>query len=656
MRQTAPPVLWQPAPDARETTDMGRWLDWLERERGLRFDGYADVWRWSTTDLDAFWRSVWDYYRVGPPVPPGAGLQGTGIADATWFPDVELNFAEHMLRLDGRGEDDAVVVAISQSREPMELSVRQLRAQVADVRAGLASLGVGPGDRVAAYVSNIPEALVAFLATVGLGAIWSSCSPELGVRSVRERFGQIEPRVLLAVDGYRYGRKVIDRTAAVAEIRAALPSVEHTVVIPHLGAAGSVPGALDWAGLMTGAPPVAAVPVPFDHPLAILYSSGTTGPPKAIVHRHGGLLLEHLKLLGLHTDLGPSDRFFWLTTTSWMMWNYLTSGLLVGSTVVLFDGDPGRPDLGALWRLAAETGVTYFGAGAPYFMACRTAGLEPGRSADLSRLRGVGSTAAPLPASGFEWLDRAVAPGLAIGSVSGGTDVCTGFVGPSPLVPVWSGEISCRMLGAAIAAYDEQGTAVVGARGELVIEQPLPSMPLGFWGDTDGARYRAAYLERYPGVWHHGDWITITERGSCLISGRSDATLNRGGVRLGSSDFYSVAEELPEIADSLVVHLDDPEGGPGELLLFVVLAAGAGLDEALRKRLAGRLRAELSPRHVPDAVIAVRAIPRTFSGKKLEVPVKRILQGEAPGQVAAPGALVDPTALDDFVDIARRPR
>ena len=649
-----PAVLWRPAEDARSQCEMGRWLGWLERERGLRFEDYEAVWRWSTTELGAFWASIWDYYGVRSETPYATALEGDGIGDARWFTGALLNFAEHALRMRGRADDEAVVLGRSQTRAPMSLTSAELREQVAQARAGLVALGVQPGDRVAAYVSNIPEALVAFLATAGLGAVWSSCSPELGARAVVERFGQIEPTVLVAVDGYRYGAKVIDRVDEVAAIRAALPSLQAVVGIPHLDESSvRIPDAMPWAELVAYEPVRDYLPVAFDHPLTILYSSGTTGPPKAIVHGHGGLLLEHLKLLGLHTDLGPRDRFFWLTTTSWMMWNYLVSGLLVGSTVVLFDGDPGTPDLGRLWQLAEETGVTYFGAGAPFFMACRKAGLEPRRSFDLSALRGVGSTAAPLPESGFRWIAEAVAPGVPVGSVSGGTDVCTGFVGPSPLVPVWAGEISCRMLGASILALDGEGQEVVGERGELVITKPLPSMPLGLWGDDDGSRYRASYLQHYEGIWRHGDWITITDRGSCLISGRSDATLNRGGVRLGTSDFYGVVEELPQISDSLVVHLDDAAGGPGEILLFVVLAAGGGLDEMLRAEIATRLRTNLSPRHVPDDIIAVRAVPRTHSGKKLEVPVKRILRGEPADQVASRSALTDPTSLDAYVEIAQ---
>ena len=393
--------------------------------------------------------------------------------------------------------------------------------------------------------------------------------------------------------------------------------------------------------------------VPFEHPLYILYSSGTTGLPKAIVHGHGGILLEHLKAVALHTDLGPWDRFFWFTTTGWMMWNYLLSGLAAGATIVLFDGDPAYPDLTTMWRMAAEIGVTYFGTSAPFLMACRKAGLEPGRQLDLSRLRGVGSTGAPLPADGFRWVAHAVSESVQLGSLSGGTDLCTGFLGPSPLVPVWAGEISCRMLGARVESFDSDGRPAVGREGELVITAAMPSMPVALWNDPDGARYRAAYFEDFPGVWRHGDWLTITERGSCIISGRSDATLNRGGVRLGTAEFYAVVEGLPEIADSLVVHLEDDAGGPGELLLFVQLREGHDLDDDLRGRIGRALRRGLSPRHVPDEIVAVSAIPRTLSGKKLEVPVKRILRGARPEAAASRDSLADPTALDPFVGLAQ---
>jgi len=650
-----PEVLWSPPPaDARTRSRMGAYLGWLEEASGLRLATYDEAWRWSVADPGAFWTSVWRYFDLDADGSPDRGLVDDSMPGARWFPGTALNYAENVLRLPGKGPDDVVVIGRSQTRGPTDLTAAQLRDQVAGCRTGLAALGVGPGDRVAAFLPNVPEAIVALLATASLGAIWSSCAPEFGTRAVIDRFGQIEPKVLLAVDGYRYGDRDVDRTAELAEIRAALPSLEATVVLPYLdaGRAATVPDAVSWAHLLAGAAPLGFERVPFEHPLYILYSSGTTGLPKPIVHGHGGITLEHLKALALHTDLGPADRFCWFTTTGWMMWNYLVSGLAVGSTVVTFDGNPAHPDLSGLWRLAAETSTTYLGTSAPYLMACRKARLEPGRTLALAALRGVGSTGAPLPAAGFEWLRDAVSASIPLGSLSGGTDLCTGFLGPSPLVPVWAGEISCRMLGAKIEAFDEAGRSVVGREGELVITAPMPSMPVGLWGDADGSRLRAAYFETYPGVWRHGDWLTITERGSCVISGRSDATLKRGGVRIGTAEFYGVVEALPEVGDSLVVHLEDEGGGPGELLLFVVPREGRVLDTETRRRIATELRTELSPRHVPDEIIAVPAVPRTLSGKKLEVPVKRILLGAPPEATASKDALADPRSLEPFEALA----
>ncbi|MCI0583802.1 MAG: acetoacetate--CoA ligase [Chloroflexi bacterium] len=640
---------------------MARYLDWLARESGLSFATYAEAWRWSVDEPGAFWTSVWRYFDVPADGQPpddrwDRGLANARMPGALWFAGTALNYAEAVLRLPGRGPDDIVVLGRSQSRGPTDLTAAELRDQVARCRTGLAALGVGRADRIAAFLPNIPETIVALLATASLGATWTSCAPEFGTRAVIDRFGQIEPKVLITIDGYRYGDKDIDRTAELAEIRAALPSLEATVVVPYLdpGRAAAIPDALGWAELLDREGPLEFERVTFDYPLYILYSSGTTGLPKPIVHGHGGILLEHLKALALHTDLGPGDRFFWFTTTGWMMWNYLVSGLAVGSTVVTFDGNPAHPDLSTLWRVAAETCATYFGASAPFLMACRKAGLEPGREPglDLSALRGVGSTGAPLPATGFEWVRDAVSPSIPVGSLSGGTDLCTGFLGPCPLVPVWAGEISCRMLGARVEAFDADGQSVIGREGELVITAPMPSMPVGLWGDADGSRLRAAYFDTYPGVWRHGDWITITERGSCIITGRSDATLNRGGVRVGTAELYGIVEALPEVADSLVVHVEDPGGGPGELLLFVVLRDGRSLDGDLRRRIAADLRTELSPRHVPDEIVAIPAVPRTLSGKKLEVPVKRILQGAPPDLAASRDALADPRALEAFEALA----
>jgi acetoacetyl-CoA synthetase len=645
-------LLWEPAADARSRTRIGRFLDRLEDEHGLDLPDQEAAWRWSVDDLEAFWSMIVAEFDVRFHAPPQAVLAERAMPGARWFPGATLNYAEHALRRRG---DGPAVIARSPSRAEVTLSWTELADQVARARAGLQRLGVGRGDRVVGYLPNVPETLVAFLACASLGAIWSSCAPEFGVRSVVDRVQQIEPVVLLVVDGYRYGERAIDRRAEVAAIRAALPTLRATVVLPYLHDGPDperFPGATTWSDLVAEPADLAFDPVPFDHPLYVLYSSGTTGLPKAIVHGHGGILLEHLKMLGLHHDLGADDRFCWFTTTGWMMWNYLVSGLTVGATVVLFDGDPGHPDLLTLWRLAAETGITLLGVGAPFLLACRKAGLSPGDELDLSRLRSVGSTGAPLPPEGFAWVYEHVGRDLLLVSASGGTDVCTAFVAGSPLLPVRAGVIACRCLGAKVEAFDERGEPVIGERGELVLSVPMPSMPVAFWDDPDGARYRAAYFEDLPGVWRHGDWIEIAADGSCIITGRSDATLNRGGVRMGTSEFYSVVEAVPGVVDSLVVHHEDPDGGPGELVLFVALAPDRTLDDELRTALARTIRAELSPRHVPDEVHVVPSIPRTISGKKLEVPIKRLLDGAPFERVINPGALADPDSLAPFLALA----
>jgi acetoacetyl-CoA synthetase len=639
-------LLWSPPADVRERSRIGHYLGWLERERARTFEGYGELWRWSIEDLPGFWSSIWDHFELGPPVDEHDVLVARSMPGARWFPGAELNWAGRALR--GGDGDAPAVVSISQTRPAVTLTWAALRAEVARCQAGLRRLGVGRGDRVVAYLPNIAETVVAVLATAGLGAVWASCAPEFGTRAVVSRFQQIDPTVLLTVHGYRYGAKAVDRRDEVAELQHALPALRATVLLPYLDEGAALVGTVPWAELVAEPGPLEVEPVPFDHPLYVLYSSGTTGLPKPIVHGHGGILLEHAKALALHKEIGAGDRLFWFSTTGWMMWNFLVSGLLAGATVVAVDGDPGHPDLGWLWAMAAEHRVTCFGTSAPFLMACRKAGLRPGADHDLSALRSVGSTGAPLPAPGFEWVYEAVKDDIYLSSISGGTDVCSAFVGGSMLLPVRSGVIAGPCLGVAVEALSPEGEPLVGEQGELVIAEPLPSMPVGFWGDADGSRYRAAYFERYPGRWHHGDWITIDADGSCVISGRSDATLNRGGVRLGTSDFYAVVEGFDEVVDSLVVHLDDPAGGPGELLLFVVMAPGVELAAGLEQRLAQELRRAVSPRHVPDAVHAVPAVPRTLSGKKLEVPVKRILLGQPVEDVASSDALADPTALDAY--------
>ena len=648
---------------------MGRYRSWLQHDRGVDVgSGYGDLWRWSVAELERFWPSVWDFFDLRGEGDRSAVLSSREMPGARWFPGVALNYAENALapgapvgaRVD---RDSPAVIGRSQGRPDLDLTWRELWDRVELARTGLRRLGVGRGDRVAAYLPNIPETVVAFLATASLGAVWSSCAPEFGTRAVLDRLGQIGPKVLLAVDGYRYGDRLVDRRDEVATIRAGLGNPATVVVAYALGPgsaglagrAGYGPAGpgevVGWDELVTGAEPepLEFARVPFDHPLYVLFSSGTTGLPKPIVHGHGGILLEHAKSIGLHLDLGVGDRFFWFTTTGWMMWNFLVSGLLTGTGIVCFDGDPSHPDMGALWRLGAQTGSTYLGVSAPFLMASRRAGIVPREIADLSAVRGVGSTGAPLPAEGFDWVYDAVGSDLQLGSISGGTDICTALVGTSPMSPVWAGEISCRFLGVAAEAYTESGSpAGPEVEGELVVTEPMPSMPVGFWGDADGSRYREAYFDRFPGVWAHGDWVTFTGRGSCVIGGRSDATLNRGGVRLGTGEFYAVVEGIPGVADSLIVHLEDAGGGPGELVLFVVPAPPGAVDDELRSAIAGELRRALSPRHVPDRILEVPAIPRTLSGKKLEIPVKRVLQGARPDEVASLGSLVDPSALERF--------
>lgn len=654
-------VLWRPR--AAGSSRLARFAAAAADRGAPGADDYEALWRWSVGDLDRFWSAVWGFLDLPHDGEPAPALARDAMPGATWFPNVRLNYAEAMLRMPGRADDDVVVIGRSQTRDDVRLTAAELRDAVARARAGLRRHGIGRGDRVAAYAPNAPETLVLMLAAASLGAIFSSCAPEFGVQSVVDRWRQTEPRLLLAVDGYRYGVKDVDRREQVEQVVDTLPSIETVVWMPYLDPAAPLTAgrsgvvAVEWDALLAEAAPLAFDRVPFDHPLYVLYSSGTTGLPKPIVHGHGGITLEHLKSLVLHHDLGPEDTFFWFSTTGWMMWNLLVSGLGTGAAVVLVDGNPAHPDLGALWRMVDELGITSFGTSAPFLLQCRKEGLVPREVADLSRLRAVGSTGAPLPAEGFRWVYEAVGE-VHLQSVSGGTDVCAAFVGAAPTVPVYAGEISCRALGAAVDAYDEQGRSVVGSLGELVVTRPMPSMPVGFWGDDDGTRYRAAYFEDIEGVWRHGDWITITERGSCVITGRSDATLNRGGVRLGTSEFYAVVESLPQVSDSLVVHLEDAAddadaSGAGTLVLLVVLVEGAD-PEQVRSDVALALRSRLSPRHVPDELHVVRALPRTLSGKKLEVPVKKILRGTPADEAATRGALADPSALDEVAAVARR--
>jgi acetoacetyl-CoA synthetase len=650
---SSPALLWSPPSDVRETTVIGRYLRWLADERALEFSDYEALWRWSITDLDGFWTSIWDFFHVRAHSPYSRVREGADIASTRWFTGATLNYAEHLLPDDTSNEDRTAIIAHSQTRPPLELTVADLRAQVARVRTGLRALGVGPGDRVAAYLPNIPEAVVAFIATASLGAIWSSCAPEFGARSVIDRFAQIEPKVLFAVSGYGFRDRHVERREHLAAIRRGLPTVDHVIGVPY--GPDPVPDAVSWHEIIADASPLSFEPVAFDHPLYILFSSGTTGLPKAIVHGHGGMLLEHLKAQGLSWNLGPNSRLLQFTTTAWMMWNVLVSALLLQASIVLLDGDPTWPSLRYQWELAAETKTTLMGTSPAFVMACRKDGVQLG-NIGLEKLATVFTAGSPLPADGYRYLYEQLGGDLLLINGSGGTDVCTALVSGSPLQPVYEGEISGPCLGVDVQALDEHGQPVIGQPGEMVIAQPMPSMPIGFWSDPDDARYRASYFEDIPGFWRQGDWITFTERGSCIITGRSDATLNRAGVRLGTGEMYSVVEERLDIADSLVVHLEDADGGPGELLLFVTPAPGHMIDADAEQAIRASLRTELSPRHVPDQIVYVPAIPRTLTGKKLEAPVKKILRGAAPDAVASRDALVDPSALEAFVDYAKTRR
>jgi acetoacetyl-CoA synthetase len=566
---------------------------------------------------------------------------------ASWFPDGTLNYAEHALYPPcGVGKDDVAVVFAREDGRRETLTWRQLRTRVAAVRAALVGHGVRAGDRVAALLPNAPEALIAMLATTAIGAVWSSCSPDFGERAIADRFTQIEPVVLFAVDGYVYGGKRFDIRETVAALRADLPSVRATVLVPYLDESAGLPDTERWADWVAREATLEFEPMPFAAPMWILYSSGTTGLPKPIVHCQGGILLAHLNQLALHLDLGPGDRFFWFTTTGWMMWNLLVSGLTVGSAVVLYDGNPTHPAADTLWQLAAEVGVTCFGVSAPYIQACMKAGIRPGER-DLSALRTVGSTGAPLSPEGYAWVYDAVKDDVLLASISGGTDVCTGFVGAAPVLPVRAGVIPCRMLGCAVEAFDVAGKPLIGEVGELVITAPMPSMPVAFWNDPDGSRLREAYYDLYPGVWRHGDWIKIEADGSCVIYGRSDSTLNRGGVRMGTAEFYRVVEELPGVADTLVIDTS-AAGVEGRLLLYVVTEPGTDFA-ALRERIRTAIRHDLSPRHVPDEIVEIPEVPRTLNGKKCEVPVKRVLAGVPVEEAVSEGALKNPAAMAPFL-------
>lgn len=649
-------VIWRPPDRFQQESNLKRYIDWLKEERNLSFKDYEELWEWSVTDLEGFWESLWFFFNIRASRPYTKILKNTVMPGAEWFSGAELNYAEHVFS--NHDIHGPAIVHASELRALSTLSWQELKEQVASFAAALKSMGIEPGDRVVAYMPNIPEAIIAFLATASIGAIWSSSSPDFGSLSVINRFEQVEPTVLIAVDGYRYQGKDYDRLEVVQEIQRAIPTLKRTVIVPYLSGRNydSLPlqKTLLWHELIQtySGSELSFTHVPFSHPLWILYSSGTTGLPKAIVQGHGGILLEHLKFETLHLDVKPGDRFFWFTTTGWMMWNVVVSSLLVGATALLYDGSPKFPNLNVLWEFVEKSGTTLFGTSASYIKSCMDAGIQPGRDFDLHSLKTVGSTGSPLSPEGFQWIYDKVKKDLWLVSASGGTDLCSALVGGCPLLPVRAGEIQCRTLGAAVKAFDEAGVVVRDTVGELVVTEPMPSMPLYLWGDSDGTRYLESYFNMFPGVWRHGDWIKVTETGSCVIYGRSDSTINRGGVRIGTSEIYSVVERIPEIVDSLAV--DIQQNGRSLILLFVVLRASTVLDEPLLKTIKVRIRRHCSPRHSPDKVISAPDIPRTLNGKKVEVPIKRLLMGEPQERVINKGALANPESIQFFVQLQEK--
>jgi acetoacetyl-CoA synthetase len=643
MAITEPKVLWTPSPERIERATLTRYAAWLEDQRGLRFEGYHDLWRWSVFDLEAFWGSLAEFFGVRFSEGGDRVLGSEAMPGASWFPGSRLSYAEHVFA--DKDPGSLAIQHASESRSLASVTWGELRDQTAEIAAGLRASGVGEGDRVAAYMPNIPETVAAFLACASLGAIWSSAAPEFGARSVIDRFSQIEPKVLLAIDGYRYGGKEFSRRSIVDSIAGAVPSLERVVRLGYLDGSGWEPGFLGAGSDLE------FTQLPFDHPLWVLYSSGTTGLPKPIVHGQGGILFEHLKQARLHLDAQPGDRLFWFTTTGWMMWNFLIGMLLSEGSIILFDGNPGYPSLGRLWDLAEETEMTTFGTSAAFIAACMKDGLTlRGDGRSLSELRSVGSTGSPLSPEGFQWVYDQLGSDTWLFSTSGGTDLCTAFVGGVPTLPVYLGELQARALGASVEAWDPDGKPLIDEVGELVITRPMPSMPVFFWGDSDGSRYRESYFDMYPGVWRHGDWIEITSRQTAVIYGRSDSTINRGGVRMGTSEIYRAVLAVNDVVDALVVDVPRP-GTDGWMPLFVVLREGASLDDDLISQIRRRVRQDCSPRHVPDEVRQITEVPRTLSGKVLEVPVKRILMGTPPHQAASRESLANPDALDYFVQL-----
>ena len=646
-----PPILWSPSVEFKNNANLTDFLLWLNKQKGLSFAGYQDLWEWSVAEVSAFWESIWEYFEIISHSDYDSVLSHEQMPDQKWFDGANLNYAEHVFRR--KSNTRPAIYFQSENASLQQLSWETLESQVASFASFLRAAGVEKGDRVAAFLPNVPEATTAFLATVSIGAIWSCCSPDFGAKSVIERFEQIQPKVLIGVDGYRYGGKAFDRVNVLRELHASLPELEHFVLWPSLQPERidiGLPDVWCWADILEKFSGAALhfESLPFEHPIWILYSSGTTGIPKAITHGHGGVLLEHLKYLVLQNDVKEGENYFWFTTTGWMMWNFLQAALLSGASIVLYDGSPAWPDLNVLWKLAAAIPIHHFGTSAPYLMACMKENLDPGKSFDCAKLRSLGSTGSPLPPEAFDWVYSALKKDIWLNSMSGGTDICTAWVGPSPYLPVYRGEIQCRALGAALDAFDEGGNSINEEVGEMVLTRPMPSMPVFFWNDPDKVRYHDSYFNWIPGVWRHGDWVKITNRGTLTILGRSDATLNRQGIRIGTAEIYRSLAQLTALKDTLIISLE-LSGGRFYMPLFVVMKEGFKLDDQLKQKIRQQLKNDYSPRHVPDEILEVPDLPYTISGKKLETPIKRLMMGISPEKAVNTGSLRNPEALDFFL-------
>lgn len=652
MTSSGPRPVWIGSRQVQATSNVARFMNWLRETGRVQIGDYDDLWSWSVDRIEEFWQAIWDFFEVQATSAAEGVLATSSMPGSTWFPGAKLNYADHVFRM--ANDERAALVAVDETGASEEWSWDRLRRETGAFAGYLRDVGVKAGDRVVGCVPNIPEAIVAFLAASSIGAVWSVCNQDVAVPGVLARFRQLEPTVMIASDGVLYGGRQHDRRKAIQELQDNLPTLKSTVVVPRLGLAltTSGPGQKTWQEVIAKEAPLQSVAVSFDHPLWVLFSSGTTGAPKGIVHGHGGILLEHFKFLGLHMDLQPRDVFFWHCSTSWVMWNVLVSGLLTGSKIVLYDGNPGIPQMSRLWDISAAHSVTVLGVSPAYLQSCAKERVRPSATCNLTPLRSIGCTGAPVPPSAYHWVLEEVGKEIPLYSVSGGTDVAGAFVAGAPILPIWAGENSRRCLGIAAEAWNDDGRPVVDEVGELVITKPMPSMPLYFWADPDGQRYHDAYFNVFPGVWRHGDWITLTDHGSVVVHGRSDATLNRHGVRLGSSEIYQAVERLHEIQESLVVGMEQPDGGYW-LALFVHLAEDVTLDESLKKRINATIREQASPRHVPDDILEVAGLPHTLTGKRLEVPIRRILLGASVSQALNLSAVDRPELIEYFVNLAK---